>query len=95
MNQTLVAQSSTTVCSSCSRTVRIVPVDGKMVAVDPEVIAVVPVGRHGGTLAAASSTTGRRVHAELCETYQRDDRRQERRKEIAAYEKKQGKRRGL
>ena len=79
--------SSKSTCLSCSRTVHMIPVDGAMVAVDPEVIRVIRVGAHGGALAASESVNARRVHAELCDTYQRDSRRDAIRKELVAYNK--------
>jgi hypothetical protein len=81
-------ESGASTCQSCSRTVRLVPVDGRLVAVDPEVIAVVPAGRHGGTLSSATAMTGRRLHAELCDTYARESERQKTRKELLAYNKR-------
>lgn len=65
-----------------------VPVDGRMTAVDPEVIAIVPTGAHGGSLAAASLVPGRRPHAGLCESYQRESRREKTRKEMRAFSKR-------
>lgn len=98
MSQTLVSsrhpgasnESGATTCQSCSRTVRMVSVEGRMVAVDPEVIAVVPAGRHGGTLNSAKAMTGRRLHAELCDTYARETERAKTRKELIAYNKRNG-----
>lgn len=75
-------------CASCSRTVRLVRLDGQVVAVDPEVIAIVPAGAHGGALASTSVVNGRRLHSGLCETYQRDARREKTRQEMAAYNKR-------
>jgi len=94
MSETLVAQSRKTTCTACQRTVHMVPVDGSLVAVDPEVIAFVQSGVHGGTLASAKRTTGRRIHAELCDQYQREAQRAALRREIAGYKqpRKNGKR---
>ena len=84
-----------TTCQNCARTVRMVPVDGRLVAVDPEVIAVVPAGPHGNALASATAVTGRRMHAELCDTYAREAQREKTRRELAEYNKKNGRRRAL
>lgn len=81
---------SKSTCTSCSRTVHMIPVDGSLVAVDPEIIRVIRVGRHGGALAVSESVPARRLHAELCDTYQRDGRRDALRKELAAYNKLKG-----
>lgn len=65
-----------------------VPVDGRLVAVDPEVIAVVAAGEHGGATSAGVVVNGRRLHSGLCEVYQRDDRREKMREEMRSYTKR-------
>ena len=58
-------------CNKCQQAIHLVASDdGKQVAVDPEITAFVPAAPRGGTLAGAAVVTGRRVHAELCATYQ-------------------------
>jgi hypothetical protein len=93
MSQTLVGDQRSA-CPSCKRTVRMVSVDGKLTAVDPEVIAVIPSGQHGGALSSARQMTGRRVHADVCDSYQRQDQRIANRREMAAYTKRNSKKSG-
>lgn len=67
MSETLAADSKRirkTTCRACSRTIHMIPVGSGLVAVDPELIAVVTSGK-------AQHQQARRVHAELCDTYQR------------------------
>lgn len=71
-----------------------VSVGGSMVACDPEVIAVIPSGRLGETVSVASAVTGRRVHAELCDSYVLAEERDRNRREMAAFTRRQGKRKG-
>lgn len=71
-----------------------IPVDGKLVACDPEVIAIVPSGRLGETVAVHATMTGRRVHAELCDGYQLAEERERNRREMAAFTRRQAKRKG-
>lgn len=53
------------VCQTCKRTTIVVTVAGERIAVDPEIISVVP---YNGN---AESIPARRRHAELCPTYAR------------------------
>lgn len=76
-------------CGKCDRAVQMVKVDGSLVAVDPEVTTFVPSGRLGEVVAVSATVTGRRVHAELCSTYQIQDERKKRERELAAYNRKQ------
>lgn len=87
------AGSAKSTCGNCSRTVHMVTVGDDLVAVDPEVIRIVRVGTHGGTMTGQLPINARRLHAELCETYQRDDRRAKTRLEIAEFEKRLEKKR--
>lgn len=80
------------ICRRCSRTVQLVAVGGEVVAVDPEVIAVIPSGRLGEAVPVKAAMTGRRVHAELCEGYQLADQRERHRRELAAYNRRPAKR---
>lgn len=52
-----------TLCGECSKPVQMIRVGGEMLAVDPEIMAVVATGQSGARI------TGRRVHADLCGTY--------------------------
>ena len=79
-------------CQLCERNVHIVLVDGRALAVDPEVIAVVAAGLHGGVLSDASLMNGRRVHAELCDTYRQNRERENTRRELRAFNRKNGRR---
>lgn len=72
-----------------------VMVDGKPVACDTEVITVVQSGRLGETVATKATTTGRRVHAELCDSYQEAEKRERTRRELAAYNRRPPKGRSL
>lgn len=88
MSSTLSGSGSKETCRRCSRTVQLVSVNGQMVAVDPEVIAIIPSGRLGETVAVKAAMTGRRIHAELCESYQLAEQREVRRRELAAYNRR-------
>lgn len=94
MSQTLAGSAVKKTCGRCSRTVHMIPVAGLLVACDPEVIAVVPSGRLGETIAATATLTGRRVHAELCEGYQLAEQRERTRREMVEFTRRQGKRKG-
>lgn len=72
-------------CSSCGRTVRRLHIDGESITLDTEMISVVPMRERGAS--AAGVVHARRLHAELCEVYQRDARREKTRKEMRAYNK--------
>lgn len=89
MRQTLCASPGKTVCSSCSRTVQMVRVGSGMVAVEAEVVRIVPAAANGANRVVAETMPGRRVHAEVCETYRIEDERQKIRKEMAQYNKRQ------
>lgn len=62
-----------------------VPVDGRLVAVDSEIIEVVPARSQGHTI------EGRRVHAGLCLGYQIQAEKDQTRKEMRAFTARQGK----
>lgn len=94
MSTTLSGGSKET-CRRCSRTVHIVMVAGKLVAVDPEVIAVIPSGQCGETVAVKAPVTGRRIHAELCEGYRQAEERERNRRELAAYNRKAKRPKGI
>lgn len=87
-SRTLCAPPGSTTCGKCSRPVQMVRVEGSLVAVDREVMSVVPSGRLGEVLKASVVTTGRRVHAELCTNYQLETEREERRRELAEYNRR-------
>lgn len=82
-------------CAKCSRTVQMVRVGEALVAVDIEVMAFVPSGRLGELVSAGSTVTGRRVHAELCTSYQLEAERERNRREMGAYNRRRGKTRSL
>jgi hypothetical protein len=88
--RTLVAGAGKTTCGKCSRPVQMVRVAGDLVAVDPEVMAFVPAGKAGEVIASNSTMTGRRVHAELCTSYQLEVEREQRRRELADYNRRNG-----
>lgn len=82
-------------CRDCKRMVILVRLDGELVATDPELINVVPaqhvMGSNGGSVRmAAAATPARRLHAERCETYQDEARRERMRAEMAEYNKQNG-----
>lgn len=54
-----------------------------------EVTTFVPSGPRGEVVSVAAAVPGRRVHAELCSTYQIQDERKKRERELAAYNRKQ------
>jgi len=84
-----VANKST--CRLCDRTVHLVPgSEGTMVAVDPEMIAVVPTGRRSG-----DPITAHRVHAELCETYRNQAAAEKLRREMRDYNRSTKRNKGL
>lgn len=89
-NRTLVNSPGKMTCGKCSRPVQMVKVDGSLVAVDPEVMSFVPSGRLGEVVSAAAAMTGRRVHAEMCTSYQLEAEREERRRELAEYNRRNG-----
>jgi hypothetical protein len=63
-------------CSDCKRTVLLVAIGGQKVAMDPELIAVVPRKRNG----EPERMTAHRVHKELCLSYQYEADKERRRK---------------
>jgi hypothetical protein len=71
------------VCRDCDRTVHMIRLDQALVAVDPEIISVVT----GSSPSSRRQITARRLHAELCLTYQQDRSRQKIRKEKAIWQK--------
>lgn len=90
MSRTLVTSPGKTVCGKCSRPVQLVKVDGSMVAVDPEVMSMIPSGKLGEVISASAAVTGRRVHAEMCTSYQLEADREKRRRELAEYNRLHG-----
>lgn len=92
---TLCLSAGKSICGKCSHPVQMVRVEGKRVAVDPEVIAVVPSGRLGEAVPARATMTGRRIHAELCEGYRIADSKAKIRREMAEFTRRQAKRPGL
>jgi hypothetical protein len=82
------AQVKKSTCHQCSHTVHLVPVDGRLVAVDPEVIAVIPAGEHGGAISTGQLTNGRRVHAELCGTYVQQRSSEKLKREMRAFNRR-------
>lgn len=78
-------------CKLCLQAVHIVAgEDGKRVAVDPEIIAVIPAAGGGGALSTAPVITGRRVHAELCSTYAARREKDRLKREQRVYRRKEG-----
>jgi hypothetical protein len=65
-----------------------VSVDGKMTAMDPEVISFAPSDAYGATVPVKALVTGRRLHSALCENYLNEQRRERDRREMAAYNRK-------
>jgi hypothetical protein len=90
--RTLVASPGKAICGKCARPVQMVKVDGVAVAVDPEVMSFVPSGRLGEVVHVGSASTGRRVHAEMCTSYQLEAERKQRQAEMAEYNRRQRKR---
>lgn len=90
MSRTLVSSPGKTVCRECSRPVQLVKVGGSLVAVDPEVMTLVPSGQLGEVISAGATMTGRRVHAEMCTSYKLETEREERRRELAEYNRRNG-----
>lgn len=84
MSETLAGPSSQAVCPRCSRAVHIVRIDGLAVAIEPAVEAFVLVDRGGRTVRSSSVSHGRRVHADLCVTYQLEAERKKRRADLDA-----------
>lgn len=83
-----------TTCRDCNRTVLLVRVGDGMVATDPELIYVVPathvMGPSGGGIkVGASKTLARRLHDELCESYQSKARADRLAAEMREYNKQQ------
>ena len=94
--RTLVAGAGKTTCGKCSRAIQMVRVGGQLVAVDPEVIAVIPSGRLGEVVQVAAQMTGRRVHAEMCTSYKLETEREQHRRELADYNRRnRGRTKGL
>ena len=86
---------SKSTCQSCERTVIMVPIDGELVAHDPEVIRVTPArqvrGDSGGGIRMGTKTTpARRLHGDLCDTYQEQARRDRIASDQRAFNKKHG-----
>jgi hypothetical protein len=70
--------------------VQLISVGGQVIAVDAEVITVVRAGRAGEVIEVADTIPARRVHAELCEGYRIADEREKRRRELAEYNQRNG-----
>jgi hypothetical protein len=69
-------------CGACERHIHMVPSgDGGTLAVDPELISVIPAG--GGAPAHAN-----RVHAELCTNYQQQRSKERHLAELRAYNRR-------
>jgi hypothetical protein len=82
-------------CQSCNRTVMLVEIGGEMVATDPELINVVPATHvqgdgSGGIRMSTRTTPARRIHAERCEDYQNQTRRDRIAADLRAYNDKNG-----
>lgn len=80
-------------CAACGRAVHLVKVAGQLTYVDPEVIAFVESGPRGETVDVETRITGRRVHAEMCDTYRIEDEKAAIKRQLVAYNKRNG--RGL
>jgi hypothetical protein len=79
---------NTTTCGACHRMVRLIDDgSGARVAADPEIITVVTGG--------AGPRLARRLHAELCERYQEDARRQRTTAALKRYNRRHGRESGL
>jgi hypothetical protein len=79
-------------CQACSRTVLMINIGGQNIATDPELISVVRVTQRMGDgndvprLEMASKTDfARRLHAERCEDYQNQARRERLAAEMRQY----------
>lgn len=59
-----------TTCRKCNRMVHLMVVAGKTVVTDTELIAVVVMGKGGGPPPHTDTSHAKRLHAELCLTYQ-------------------------
>lgn len=82
-------------CRDCKRIVMMVRLDGSLVATDPELINVVPAqhvsGPSGGSVRMGTNTTpARRLHAERCQVYQDEGRKERLRLEMAEFTKQNG-----
>ncbi len=82
-------------CRDCNRIVMLVRVDGTLVATDPELINVVPaqhvMGAGGSSVRMATQTTpARRLHAERCEIYRDEARRERLSLEMREFNQKNG-----
>jgi hypothetical protein len=62
-----------------------VSVDGKLTAMDPEVISIAQSDAYGATVPVKALVTGRRLHSGLCENFMNERRREADRRELAAY----------
>lgn len=89
MSETLSGARTKSTCGKCKHTIHTVMLGGKPTAVDPEVIAVVPSDACGSTVSAPRALTGRRIHAELCDGYQEQTRRETTKRELRAFNKRQ------
>lgn len=91
-SRTLVASPGKSTCGKCSRPVQVIRTDSGPVAVDPEVMAFLPSGRLGEVVQGGATMTGRRVHAEMCTSYQLEaDRvreRDQRKRELTEYNRR-------
>lgn len=88
-----------TTCQDCNRTVVLVDIGEQRLMVDPELIRVVPASQRpaalrsdgtGGIAMAHTSTWARRLHGELCLTYQAQAARDKIAREQRAYNRKNG-----
>lgn len=88
-----------TTCQDCNRTVVIVGSGDRQLMVDPELIAVVTATHRaasarsdgsGGIAMSTCTTWARRVHGELCGTYQAQAAKEKIAREQRAYNRKNG-----
>lgn len=88
-----------TTCQKCDRNVLLVRVGGELIMTDPELIRVVPAkevldGGYGGDKIprirmAQSDTYARRLHAELCDSYREQSRKNRLAAEMRAFTARQ------
>jgi hypothetical protein len=75
-------------CNRCHRPVQMIAVDGKLTAFETEVISIALSNQSGGAVPVKSLVTGRRAHGALCENYVNEKRREEQRREMAEYNRR-------
>jgi hypothetical protein len=78
-----------TTCRDCDRSIQLIPVGDRLVAVETELIEIVPASRGQGAGRSPGVVEGRRPHSALCLGYREEARRNKVRAEMREYTARQ------